>query len=402
MPESFGSALRTMREAAGFSLAALARRANVSKSQLGNLETGTRPPTIEIAEAIDRALRAGGVLIELAAAERGGKDDMRRRALLATIGAAASLGTVAGPHALGDMIRHGLLEAAGTTDDWDAVIADSTRRLVSDPSPQFGAAMLTNLTILRQQLAQRSDRETLRCAAKLGQLYGLWLGNQTSLGGADHWYRSATALADRSGDLDTQVWVRGRSASRGIYEGWTAQRTLDGAGSALALTPRPTLGALEAHAARAEVYALTGEITAGRRAVADMMDVADRIPGPTVKAGAGPHQRAVFLRAFLECRIGDRTTAEAACDEADRVLAHLPMWLIELQIYRARAMVAAGDVTDGIAYALRAVNDLRHEVRVIAVAVRDICQTVPTGYRGDDLVALWQYADRSPGPWETI
>lgn len=327
---------------------------------------------------------------------------MRRRALLATIGAATSLGTIAGPHALADMVRHGLLDAAGTTDDWDAVIADATRRLVCDPSPLFGSAMLTNLMILRQQIAERPDRDTLRCAARLGQVYGLWLGNQTSLGGADHWYRSATTLADRSGDLDTQVWVRGRSASRGIYEGWGVRQTLNTADAALALTPRPTLGALEAHAARAEVHALTGNVEAGRRATADMMNVADRLPGPTVQTGAGPHQRAVFLRAFLECRIGDRTTAEAACDEANRVLAHLPMWLIELRIYRARAMVASGDVTAGLDYALQAVNDLRHEVRVISVAVRDVCQTVPADYRSDDLAALWQHADRSPGPWETV
>jgi len=118
------------------------------------------------------------------------------------------------------------------------------------------------------------------------------------------------------------------------------------------LTPRPTLGALEAHAARAEVYTLTGDLAAGRRAVADMMDVAEHLPGPTTQAGAGPYERAVFFRAFLECWVGDQASIEAACDEANRALAHLPMWLIELRVYRARAMVAAGDISGGIAYAL--------------------------------------------------
>lgn len=399
MPDSFGSALRAMREAAGLSLAALARRASVSKSQLGNLETGTRQPTIDIAEAIDRALRAGGVLIELAAIERGGGDDMRRRALLATIGAAASLGALSGPHALADMVRHGLLDAAGATEDWDAVIADATRRLVCDPSPLFGSALLTNLMILRRQL---SNRDTFRAAAILGQIYGLWLGNHAELSGARHWYRSATTLADRSGDIETQTWVRGRSAARGIYEDWTVGQTLDTAAEALALTTRPTLGALEAHAARVTVYALTGNVTAGRRAVADMMDVAARIPRTSAQAGAGPYERAVFLAAYLESRVGTLTSADAACDDAERALAHLPTWLTEVQVYRARAMVAAGDVSGGIEYALRAVSELRHEVRVIAVAVRDVCQTVPASYRGDDVAELWQYASQAPGPWETL
>lgn len=401
MPDSFSSALRVMREAAGLSLAALARRSSVSKSQLGNLETGARLPTIEIAEAIDRALRAGGVLTELAATERGGGDDMRRRALLATVGAAASLGAISGPHHLGDLVRHGLLDSAGTTDDWDGVVADATRRLVCDPSPLFGTALLTNLMILRQQLADRPDRDAFRVAASLGQIYGLWLGNQAELGGAGHWYRSAASLADRSGDIETQVWVRGRSASRGLYEDWTVRQTLDTAAEALALTSRPTLGALEAHAAKLCVYAVNGDIASGRRAVADMMTIADQLPRPTVEAGAGPHERAISLSAFLECRVGDWASAKTACDEAERVLAGLPTWLIENRVYRARAMVAAGDVAGGLTYALRAVGDLRHDVRVIGVAVRDVCQAVPTGHGGDDLAALWQYADRSPGPWET-
>lgn len=327
---------------------------------------------------------------------------MRRRALLATIGAAASLGTLSGPHALADMVRHGLLDAAGTTEDWDAVVADATRRLVCDPSPMFGSALLTNLMILRRQLGDSGDRDLLRCAASLGQIYGLWLGNHGELGGARHWYRSAVTLADRSGDIETQTWVRGRSAARGIYEDWTISETLDTAAETLALTARPTLGALEAHAARVGVYALNGDIASGRGAVADMMDVADRLPDMSTKSGASAYERAVFLSAFLECRAGDHATANAACDEAERVLRHLPTWLIEMRVYRARAMVTAGDVSGGIEYALRAVSELRHEVRVIAVAVRDVCQTVPAGYRSDDLAALWQYADQSPGPWETL
>lgn len=400
MLESFGSALRAMREVAELSLSALASRANVSKGQIGNLERGARLPTVAIVEALDGALRAGGVLIQLAALERGGGDDMRRRALLATVGAAASLGTIGGPHALGDMVRHGLLDAAGTQEDWDAVVDDSRRRLVTDPSPLFGSALLTNLMVIQRQVTEQPGSDLWRAAAGLGQVYGLWLGNQAELGGANRWYGSATTFADRSGDVEMRTYTRGRSASRGIYEDWTIARTLDTAEAALALTSRPTLGALEAHAARVSVAALTGDPASGREAIRAMADLADQLPADRLRAG--PHERTVFLDAFLECRVGTLPRAEAACDRAEAALAMLPTWLIEARVYRARAMVTAGEVLGGLAYALRTVAGLKHEVRVISVAVRDVVQSVPAGHRSCELDELRTYAATDPGPWETL
>lgn len=399
MLDSFGTALRAMREAADLSLAALAGRANVSKPQLGRLENGDRAPTIGTARAIDEALRGGGVLVELAAAERGGHE-MRRRALLATIGAAAGTGALAGPHTMGDLIRHGLLDAAGAgDDDWDQVVDDSRHRLVSDPSPLFGAALITNLMRLRDQLTAASTPSTamLRAAAELGQIYGLWLGNQAHLGGANHWYRAAATLADRSGDKPTRAYVRGRAASRAIYEGWSVRQTLDTVDAALALSGRPSAGALEAHAARVSVHALSGDVQLGRAAVADMADVAEALDDANLYA------RTVFLSAFLEARVGGLDDAMQACDLAEPVLAgDAPTWLTETRVYRARALVAAGDVDDGLGCALDAVQGLRHDVRVIGVAIRDVLAALPAGHRSYERDQLVPYADPNPGPWETL
>jgi transcriptional regulator with XRE-family HTH domain len=399
MVDSFGTALLVMRKAAGLSQAALAKRASLSKPHISHLETGERLPTADAAEAVDKALKAGGVLVELASYERGGGDDMRRRAILSTISAAASVGTLAGPHALADMVRHGLLDAAGAGEDWDAVVDDSKRRLVADPSPLFGAALLTNLMILRQQITEHTNRDLLRSAASLGTIYGLWLGNQSQLGGAHHWYRSAGTLADRSGDVDVRSWVRGRAAARGIYEGWTVQQTINTAGQALAATSRPTLGALEAHAAQMTVHALTGDVRQGRAAAGAMDRVAAALPA----GGEDARARALAMRAFMECRFpGELDEAERVCDEAEAALAAWPTWLLETRVYRGRAMVAAGDVAGGLAYALAAVRELRHDVRVISVAVRDVCSAVPAGYRSPEYDELRRHAAAEPGPWETL
>lgn len=83
-PESlvtFGGAVRMLREARGLSLAGLASRANVSKAHLGNTENGKRHPSDHVVRAIDEALRADGLLIELA----GEGDEMRRRALVSLL-----------------------------------------------------------------------------------------------------------------------------------------------------------------------------------------------------------------------------------------------------------------------------------------------------------------------------
>lgn len=61
----FGTELRRAREAAGLSLAQLARLVHYSKAYLGKVETGVKVPLPELARRCDDALHADGVLAEL-------------------------------------------------------------------------------------------------------------------------------------------------------------------------------------------------------------------------------------------------------------------------------------------------------------------------------------------------
>ena len=70
--ETFGEALRRLR--AGMSLRELARVAHCSKSYIADLESGRRSPTMTVATALDKALRANGQLVALA--------DRRQRAVV--------------------------------------------------------------------------------------------------------------------------------------------------------------------------------------------------------------------------------------------------------------------------------------------------------------------------------
>jgi hypothetical protein len=303
------------------------------------------------------------------------------------------------------MVRHDLLTVAGVTEDWDGVVEDCSTRLVTDPSPLLGTALLTGLSVLRQEIDTATSRrrpDLLRAAAGLGQIYGLWLGNVSQVGGANQWYRSASILADQSGDTSMRAWVRGRAASRGVYESWTIPRTLAVVEETLSITDRATAGMVEAHAARASVAAIVGDPKGGRAAIRAMADAAERLPESELHTLADPIARTLFMSAFLEARVGSLAEAEAACEQAEDALTRMPTWLTETQVYRARAMVAAGDHREGLTYALRAVQGVRHDVRVIAVAVRDVLSALPRGYRGEDADALRPYADTQPGPWETL
>lgn len=398
MADSIGDVVRSLREAAGLTLGALAARVHVSLPTLGHLETGRRRATPDLIEACDRALGTAPLLTTLLELDGEGHQ-MRRRALLSTLGAATGLAGFDGASAVADLVRDGLLEAIGEVEDWDAVVVDYSRRLVTDPSAAYGAALLAQLMIARQQILERGQTpDRLRAAGYLGHLFGLWQGNQGRVSDAHGWYRSSAVLADRSGDTAARVFVRARTASRAIFEGLTVGEVLDGADSALSISSRPSPGALEAHSARVHVHALTGDLRSGRSSVGDMIRVAEALPD----APAGPIARTVSFRHYLESRAGGRPDADRAWTEAEPILRQVPVWWREAQVYHGRAVVRDGDIADGVALALEAVKALPTGIRHVGMAVSDLLSVVPAGYTSDELEELRTYAATEPGPWEMI
>lgn len=398
MVESFGGVLRSVREALGMSLQALADRVHCSKSALANYETDMRMPDASIAAECDRALGTAPLLTTLL--ELDGKGDkMRRRALVQTVMAATTLVGIDGARAVADLVRHGLMDSSGVPEDWDEVVARYSRRLVTDPSADFGQSLVTQLAIIRQQTIDHgTTRDRLRVSANLNLLYGLWLGNQAAIADARNWYRTAQVLASRSGDTATNVWARARAASRGIYEGYTVQETIDEADAALALSGKPSPGMVEAYAALVHVHALTGNQAAGRRAVAGMRDAASALPA----APDGPLTRAVSFDNYLECRVGTRATAEIVHAEALSALKSVPVMLTDAKVYYGLALVRDGDIKSGVMYALQAVQSMPHSVRVVGIGVADLLSKVPRKYKSDDLAELTTYAAAGARPWENL
>jgi transcriptional regulator with XRE-family HTH domain len=401
MGDAFGDALRDLRQRAGLSLAGLAKRVPYSKEMIAKVETGERRPTPEMAQVCDRALGTAPLLAILC--EHGGDDVDRRRALVTSLGVIAT-GAAAGFDGLAEVIRHGLSRAADA-DDWDALVAGYARGLVTAPTAEYGPHLLADLNLLLHLVRDgHAGADQLRAAAGLGNFFGLWCGNRGQLADAHRWYRTAGHLADRSGDKALAGYIRGRTAARATYEGATIADTESVIARVFAEAGQAGIGALEAYSAEAHLGALTGNYGRAKAAVRSMADLADVLPADADPwSMAAPTQRALFVDAYIEGRTGCLDTVAASVEAALPALEGWPTWQAEVRQYWSRALVSAGDIAAGIGYGLDAARETPHaDIRVIGMAVRDVVDAVPAGYRSDELDELRGYAAADPGPWETI
>lgn len=384
MDESFGHVLKSLREAAGLGLAGLAARTNYSKPMLGNIEAGRRRASLDLAVACDEVFGTAPLLTSAIGLSDGQEEGMRRRALLATIASTVGVAGLGGVTTLAEVIRHDLLIEGGAL-DWDAVLTDCGHRLGVDQSERTGAYVAKQLLLARQHL---STPDGIRGAALLMQLFGLWLGTQGETLTAHSWYRSAVALADRSGDPAARVYTRGRTASSGSYEGFTAAE-------ALSISRRPSQGAMEAHSALVHVHTLGKNLPAARASVNQMQHMADRL------AVEGAQRRTVLFRHYVESRLGARSDADRAWIEVEHTLKPTPVWYAESKIYRGLAQIRHGDIAAGLSTGLSAVKAIPAS-QPLGVAVADLLAHVPNEHTSDDRDELATYAAAGIMPWDTI
>lgn len=336
--DDHGARLRQAREAAGYSLAKMAKLTHYTKGQLSNVERGCRRVTPDIIVAYERALG----------------DDMHRRQLLT--GVAAS---VIAPAVVGDLLEHGFAAALGPrigVDDWLHRVDGYGRDYMSIGADELRGTLAADLIVLQQQL----DSSTLwAAAARTLTVYGKTIKGARE---ASRWYRIAAQAADRSDDTATRVWVRGRSALALAYEAAGLNTAAALAEQALAVDDRPSLGSLNAHMALAHVYAIQGrsvdsnrQLDAARRAF-DAAGSAEQISDFAV-----PEWRFATFESMLLSRQGD-PRAVAAQETADRTRpSTLPRFATHIELHRGLMLAKSGDVAGGIEYGRAALDRLPPE-----------------------------------------
>lgn len=178
----FAAALASLRSERDLTLSALSRRAHYARSYLSELERGVKPPTRAVAEALDVALGADGLLVRLAAREMSGRvpDGRVERQVMGLLRPdSAVVGQVAQV-----LASYRLLEdSAGAR----AVLA-----------PMLAHA--STVTALREAAGGQVHDGLLAVEAQVAQFLG-WLNqDQGSRSEAERWYSLALGQAHEVGD----------------------------------------------------------------------------------------------------------------------------------------------------------------------------------------------------------
>ncbi|MEZ0089370.1 helix-turn-helix domain-containing protein [Streptacidiphilus sp. EB129] len=209
---SIGCLIRDLRGAHGWSQGRLAQElcdvsghAAVTRDEVKRWESGKRVPGPYWLRHLATALQVPLSILE--------SERVKRRTFLTDAAA-----TVIAPIAASDLIRHGFdaaLKHRPTVDAWQASLEQYGADYMSFGAADIQKRLAADLVVLQQQLETPGLWEV---ASKLMTVHGkTYPGSEGSK--AIDWYRMAAEAADRSGDLSSRVWVRGRAAIALGYEG---------------------------------------------------------------------------------------------------------------------------------------------------------------------------------------
>lgn len=346
MDASFGLMLRSVRKAHGLSLVKLARRIPYSSSFIGHVETGLRQPTDAFARCVDEALQASGLFIELARV--GGTDSVYRRTLVRALGTLSGIGAIA-PAAVAESIRRSLDQAAGLKPDggWDSIVSGYGRGFMTEPLRVLARRAVGDLMVVSAD-PQAHGRHGVRIAMVYGSSVAS-LGDPVS---ARRWYGTAVGLADHTGDADLRAWSRARLAYRVFYEGGTDEEVLAATEFPIA-RGRASAGLIEAHAARAHVYAGRSDRRATDQALGAAYDALDAVGvQDDGSIYSMPSWRLAIASSWAYTALGQIEKATTAQTEARQLPRSAGRWRTQLDMHQAWGMVQRDDIDGGAEKAL--------------------------------------------------
>lgn len=251
------------------------------------------------------------------------------------------------------------LQGGPSIESWESKLATYGAQYMSLGPADIQRRVARELVVVQQQLEQP---RLWSVAARLMTLYAkTFPGSDGSK--AVHWYRTAAEAADRSGDDETRVWVRGRAAIALGYEGASLGIADVLADQALAIGNRPSLGLLNAIFGKAHAAAIRGDAATARSLMERGRRVFDKAHSYEQTSDyAVPWWRLNVFISLLAARLGDENAAVAAQEAARQELPHeLPRFATHLEMHRGLMLARSGDVPEGVSYARNALNALPEE-----------------------------------------
>lgn len=348
MDEDIGATLRLAREAAGMSLSAMAVRTSYSRGYLNNIECGRRRATPDVVMAYERVLG----------------DDVNRRTLLTGLA-----GTVVAPMVMSEVLHGAFTDALGeriSVDEWRYRAEAYGRDYMTLGASELSSRLVGDMVRLQQYT---DDPKVWATAARLMTVYGKILPANDGSKGAVRWYLLAANVADRSGDLPTRVWVRGRAALALAYEAAELPTAQLLAEQAAALSEKPSLGRLNALVAQAHVAGTRGDQQTAIAALEQAQRVFDQAGSyEQISDFAVPEWRFNTFASMLYSRLGNEKLATQAQETADKTRpSTLLRFATHIELHRGLMLAKAGDKPAGVEYAQAAFDCLPPEKRSLSL-----------------------------------
>lgn len=354
---SIGDLIRDLRTARGWSQGRLADElcklsgASISREYISRRwESGKHEPSPFWLRHLSAALDTPLTVLE--------HESMKRRTFISDVAA-----TAIAPIVASDLIREGFSARPNNSgpdvEEWEAKLAAYGTDYMSIGAADIQRRLANELIVLQQQLDQP---RMWTVAARLMTLYAKTFPGSDGAK-AVGWYRMAAQAADRSDDVDTRIWVRGRASIALGYEGASLGIADMFGDQAMAISDKPSLGRLNAIFGKAHASAIRGDLDAahelineGRRTF-DVSGSYDQVSDYSV-----PWWRVNVFISLLAARLGDEKIALAAQDAAMTELPEsLPRFATHLEMHRGLMMARQGDREGGRDYAQNALDLLPPE-----------------------------------------
>ncbi|KOT83595.1 DNA-binding protein [Streptomyces rimosus subsp. pseudoverticillatus] len=280
--------------------------------------------------------------------------EVGRRTFLSDVAATAIAPVVAS-----DLLSAGFaarLRGGPTAEHWEATLATYGTDYMSMGAADIQRRVAGELVVVQQQL---DDPRLWSVAARLMTLYAkTFPGSDGSR--AVSWYGTAARAADRSGDVRTRVWVRGRAAIALGYEGASLGVADILADQAMAISDKPSLGLVNAVMGKAHAAAVRGDRATAVHLADHGRRLFDRVGSHEQTSDyAVPWWRMNVFLSLLLARVGDEKKAAKAQEQARRELpASLPRFATHLEMHRGLMLARSGDRAGGTAYAEAALDRL--------------------------------------------
>ncbi|MGH3567140.1 MAG: hypothetical protein ACRDRH_14135, partial [Pseudonocardia sp.] len=306
------------------------------------------------------------------------EDDVERRAIFGLAGGTIVGGLLSTAEPLRRRVDSALAlpTNAYDADEWERT-ADQYAHLVGPTPAVVLPQLLADLDEagLRTESADDDDTRSrmIRVCGLLSAMAAIYFVKLGHPMETNRYWRTAQRAAQVSGDRHLHALVRGERAWFTLYSGGRPQEILQLADDAIDIAGgAPSVGAINAHAARAQVFARQGSHSESVAALADVEAAFERLPECVLSDRESEwgwaEQRLRHVQSWVYSYSG-RVAAAAEAQQAALAAYPPSFWRgpTQIQLHRALCIVISGDPSEGARHIMRTLEALppnrRHDAR---------------------------------------